>query len=251
MFFNSKDSVYDKVIKNIETIYQEYPNLFDTTIINMVIDPRYSLDKYAELFTVNVAMEKIRIQSTILDDIHKDVKNIYSREFIESYERYLEATNNFSFEGTSFPVHIPEHFAMAFLSPNLEGVINGLGETTGFPKTICPSGPCIPGKLRWMVDVNGRFFPCERVSETIEENVIGNIDKGFNLNKVKFVLNIHNLSKDKCINCFAFRYCSACIKKYEGYLSGDKTKLDKECNQIRNGFEATLNSIINFNERYG
>lgn len=251
VFANIKDSVFNKVMENIEIIYREYPDLFNRTTINMVIDPRFSLDKYAELFNINEAMRKIKVQSTVLDDIHKEIKNIYSTEFMESYNRYREHISEFLFEGITFPDYIPNQFTMAFFNPYFERIINGFSEKEGFPKAICPSGPCIPGQMRWMVDVNGKFFPCERVSETVEENVIGNIDEGFSLEKAKFILNIHSVSKDKCVDCFAFRHCNACIKKYEGSLSGDKTKLDKECEKIRIGFENTLHDIINFNERYG
>lgn len=251
VFANIKDSVFNKVMENIEIISKDYPDLFSRTIINMVIDPRFSLDKYAELFDVNDAMKNIKVQATVLDDIHKAVKNILSIKFMESYDKYREYVSGFLFEGISLPDYIPHQFAMAFFNPYFERIINGFSEKTGFPKTICPSGPCIPGQMRWMVDVNGKFFPCERVSETVEENVMGNIDEGFDLEKAKFILNIHSVSKDKCVDCFAFRHCNACIKKYEVYFSGDKTKLDKECEKIRIGFENTLHSIINFNERYG
>lgn len=251
VFVDSKESVFNKVMENIETIYGEYPTLFNNTTINMVIDPIFSLDKYAEIFNINEAMKNIKVQSIVLDDTYKTVKNHFSDEFMESYSQYQEYMSKFLFEGNPLPDYIPQHFVIALFRQHFEGIINGFSEKGGFPKTICPSGLCIPGQTRWMVDINGKFFPCERVSETVEENIIGNINEGFNLEKAKFVLNIHNISKNECINCFAFRHCDACIKKYESHLSGDKIKLDKECEQIKIGFENTLHSIINFNERYG
>ena len=43
----------------------------------MVIDPKFSLDKYAELFNINEAMKKIKVQSTVLDDTYKSIKTIF------------------------------------------------------------------------------------------------------------------------------------------------------------------------------
>ena len=37
------------------------------------------------------------------------------------------------------------------------------------------SGPCIPGQRRLFIDVNGNFFPCERVSETSDAMKIGDL----------------------------------------------------------------------------
>ena len=251
VFANIKDSVFNKVMENIEIIYREYPDLFNRTTINMVIDPKFSLDKYAELFNINEAMKKIKVQSTVLDDTYKSIKNHFSDEFMESYYQYKEEMGKFLFEGNNLSDRVSYQLGMPLFNSLFERIINGFDEKWGFSKTICPSGPCIPGATRWMVDINGNFFPCERISETVEENVIGNIEEGFNLEKAKFILNIHNLSKDKCINCFAFRHCDGCIKKYEGCISGNEEQLENECNQIRAGFDNILHDIINFNERYG
>lgn len=38
---------------------------------------------------------------------------------------------------------------------------------------------------RLFVTVDGEFFPCERVSESNEIFKIGNLDDGFNIEKVK------------------------------------------------------------------
>ena len=51
------------------------------------------------------------------------------------------------------------------------------------PDEFAPSGPCIPGKRRLFVDVNGSFFPCERVNEQSDLMKIGSISEGFDADK--------------------------------------------------------------------
>lgn len=57
---------------------------------------------------------------------------------------------------------------------------------------------------------DGKFLPCERVSEQSDTFVIGNVTEGFNIDKVLNILNIGDLTSDDCKKCFAFRHCTIC-----------------------------------------
>lgn len=249
-YFGSNASVFNKVSEKIQVIYEKYPRLFKLLSVNMVMSPGNSLEEYNKLFFYNEALNKVKIQVAIVDDDYSDVKNVYSKEFLESYDYYKLLISNLIFKNEPLPKSIHKDFLVALFYPGLEKEVNGLDESLGLPNTICPSGPCIPGHTRWMVDVNGNFYPCERVSETIKENIIGNITEGFDLNKVQNVLNIHSLSKNKCLKCFAFRHCDACTRRYESLLIGDDKGFDNMCSQVRSGFENSLRNIIDFHRRY-
>ena len=47
-----------------------------------------------------------------------------------------------------------------------------------------PGGPCIPGKKRIFVDVEGNIYPCERIAE-YPNYQIGNIFDGFDIERIK------------------------------------------------------------------
>ncbi len=70
-------------------------------------------------------------------------------------------------------------------------------------------GPCIPGIRRLFVDTEGIFYPCEKLTE-ISGLSIGSLTRGIDTDLVLRLMNIGNLTHDKCRSCFAFRFCSIC-----------------------------------------
>lgn len=72
------------------------------------------------------------------------------------------------------------------------------------------SGPCVPGIRKLFVDTNGNFYPCEKVLET-SANKIGDVYSGFDLTKIKAILNVGKLTEDECKYCWASRFCSICV----------------------------------------
>ena len=54
------------------------------------------------------------------------------------------------------------------------------------------AGGCIPGVQKLFVTVEGKFYPCERVSEIYDTTNIGNIDTGLDIDKIKALSNIQD-----------------------------------------------------------
>ncbi len=73
--------------------------------------------------------------------------------------------------------------------------------------------PCVPGKHRFFVNAEGYFYPCERVNELSPVMQIGNLETGFELEKVENLLNIGKLTDEECRKCWAFRFCTICAAK--------------------------------------
>ncbi len=69
---------------------------------------------------------------------------------------------------------------------------------------------CVPGVQRLFVNVYGELYPCEKVSE-ISDCSIGNIFTEIDINKVKQIMNISDMTKKDCENCWAIRFCTMCI----------------------------------------
>ena len=85
-----------------------------------------------------------------------------------------------------------------------------LHNKTVLDSTMHHGGPCLPGIMRLFVSTDGRLFPCERVSCEIDFFEIGSLDKGFNFNKMRALLNIGKVTKDECINCWNLPNCTMC-----------------------------------------
>lgn len=95
-------------------------------------------------------------------------------------------------------------------------------------------GPCIPGVRRLFVNVNGRFYPCERVSESDEEMCIGSLEQGFNYKNMDFLINHGKIVKNECMSCWNLRNCSFClnsVSKENHHLT--KEMLQKMCSESR------------------
>ena len=235
-FLQGNDSVYDKVIKNIKKIEKEYKKLFKNLTINMVIDPTQNFNDYQELFIQNPLLNKVKIMATLVDNDYKEVEytatELFNKQYGENrYKYYLYYLGKIELEN--------KKFFSALFQQNYKELLGGHRRAYSLGKTACPSGPCIPGKQRLMVDVNGMFYPCERISETDENNIIGNIDRGIELNKSIEVMNIARQNEEECKKCFAFRYCGLCIKAYEEGKVQDQ-RLKNKCQSTRNGFHNHL-----------
>lgn len=101
------------------------------------------------------------------------------------------------------------------------------------PDNFHPGGPCVPGMRRLFVTISGDLFPCERVSEISKAAQIGTLDSGIDKEKARKILNIGCLTENECKQCWASRFCTACVSSAD-----NGTELDREiklsyCRDIR------------------
>ena len=240
--FVSGKGTFDTIYKNIQEIYQTYGECVCEQIsINMVVDPQNDIDEICNIFKEPI-FNKVNVRYSGVDDVYIDDATIYSDEYIEKYRykyfvmllSYLKIVSNAKcekiFDGE-----------MVKLEKEYDSYNK---EYSGLPDVGAPSGPCIPGKRRLFVDVNGEIFPCERVSETSDIMKIDSLKNGFDYEKVKQLLNIGKLTQDECSDCYAFTKCSICARLVDdnGRLSAEK-KL-KFCDVVRKSMELSLQEVI-------
>jgi uncharacterized protein len=100
------------------------------------------------------------------------------------------------------------------------------------------AGPCLPGVLRLFVDTDGRFFPCERVSEFSETVRLGSIDEGVSVEKAANILNMEKATSARCRNCWAYRQCIVCVAMADDLQEVSDAETQKRCPFVRNSIEA-------------
>ncbi|MCR3761053.1 Cys-rich peptide radical SAM maturase CcpM [Clostridium felsineum] len=232
---------FAKIIYNLQKLKDKYGNeLRDFLRVNTVMDPKNDFDKMNSIFE-NEIFEGLDVGSVIVENFFSNEQTTYSKEFIEKYFYQI-------FIGM---VNLVGDIKGLKTYPLIASVINSIHtfkenmiENNGLPESTAPSGPCIPGKRRLFVNVHGEFFPCEKVSEVSEVMKIGNLDEGFNIKKVKNLLNIGRLTPEECKKCWALRKCTICAKKLErkGKLSAD-AKLEL-CKGVRASVEDDLKKLI-------
>lgn len=241
-FLNKTDSVFDVVTSNIQMIKKDYKKLYKDLNINMVMDQRLPYQIYLDMFEKIDYLKDIEIRMTTIDDTSLINKIEPSSKFSEQYLYYKFLTYIYLLGGIdlSKEKHILNHFI-----DECKESLDGLNRGTKLNKSSAPTGTCLIGKERLMVNVDGNIYPCERLSETIERNCIGKIDNGIEMNKAVDLLNIAKLNKYNCIECFAFRHCTLCPKAYD---SLEHESMIQNCNICRMSFHEKLIGIEILNE---
>lgn len=235
-FSHGMGSVYDKVIENITKIESQYKKLFKNLSINMVIDPTQNFDAYQKLFDNNHILEKVNITTTFVDDNYSEKEYVATETFAKQYE---EAKHKYFLYYIGKAKLENRAFLSSLFGIRYKELLRGHRKAYSLGDKGCPSGPCIPGKQRLMVNVDGIFFPCERISETDTNNTIGDVDKGIDLYRAKTIMNVAKRNENECKNCFAFRYCGLCVKAYDGERAKEGSIYD-ECQDTRNNLHNRL-----------
>ena len=114
-----------------------------------------------------------------------------------------------------------------------------------------PGGPCIPGTHKLFVNVKGDFYPCEKVCECSADTIIGNIDKGFDLDKAETLLNVGKLTEEQCRDCWCAKYCYICTAHLD---QGDRLSRElkqKHCAGVRKSIENDFKDYCLLHEMSG
>ncbi len=240
-FANSGAGSFDKVIATLKGIYDKHPDYFEKMLTSMVIDSKNSFDYINSVFSDYEFLKKMILLPTLIDDTYSEEKAIYSEDFSKEYEYkyFLGFLNRFE--------RLDENHISPIITRNIsvfEDKKDKFEPLIHLYEQASPGGPCIAGQLRLFMDVNGNFFPCERVSETAECMKIGNVEEGIDLDKVDKLINIGRLTAGSCRNCWAFLQCSICAKQAvdENGVSAE-FKLS-HCNDVRRSFDFFLHYMI-------
>lgn len=230
-FAASGKGTFETIEKNFLYIKDNYLELLKKMLVNVVVDPRYSADGIHKLFSDNELFNKMNIQTTIIDDF-------FCIEKVVPDERYLIDENIYRFKALAsyirrYPKEKVSNVALSDIERMMSEYDSIKKNENGLNPEMAPGGPCIPGQKRLFIDVNGNLFPCERVSETSEAMKIGTIDQGFNYEKAEKLLNVGQLTEEKCKNCFAVLQCSVCgrVCDNNGVLSAELKS--SNCKDVR------------------
>ena len=118
-----------------------------------------------------------------------------------------------------------------------QAMIDNRMVVTSSAETGHHGGPCIAGAQKVFVDADGTYYPCEKVSECSEAMKIGNVDDGFDVDKIWKLVNIGSLTEEECKNCWASRFCYLCALFADDIDTLSKEKKLLFCNQVRESTE--------------
>lgn len=239
VFANGEGS-YKVVQKNAKKMRDRSPERFKRFGTNTVVSPNENYEKIRdfldndELFGPLNSMLSLVNESGLKENIYYD-DSYYKMVRREKFKVLLYMLGEIS----------PDRISRTFLSEKASVLLTyhelNHGGTGGSRKAH-PDGPCVPGVKRLFVDVEGNFYPCERISE-LKRYQIGNIYSGFTMPQIKKILNVGVLTKEECINCWAFMFCSTCIASMiEGQEPTKKMRLSK-CQMIKESVMGRLSDL--------
>lgn len=214
---------FHRIINNVEYIREKFPKLYKNISFNAVINPDTDYSCVKDFFDAETIMHDSYIRSSLVNDMGAKEDIVYNDYYFVTY-RYEKMKLLLYMLGM-----IKKESVSKLLYNELSNIKSTRDEMTpikGLPETTHHGGPCIPGTMRLFVDVDGNFYPCERVSESSDAMRIGHIDEGINIERAEKLLNIGRLTENECIRCWNLIHCSMCASHADnnGELSR-KTKL--------------------------
>lgn len=225
---------------NLQKLCEAYgENARGKLSVNTVLNPENDLDDVLELFTDKLFTDsQIGVAAVKADDEQLEIDIPSTRKFREkmTYQYFLGMLDYLDIVKD---ISVPP-FVWAYYKEFGKKYAEYKKKSLDLPEIAAPGGPCIPGQRRLFVNVDGEFFPCERVSEVSEVMKIGNLKNGFDLEKAKTLLNIGEITSEKCRNCWAIRHCTACARIADGGDTLSAERKLKHCGEIRSDFEDEL-----------
>jgi uncharacterized protein len=212
----------------------------------MVIDPENDFDCINEICIEGAELERFSIQPSVVEFDYDTREKTYSEEYRWKYEYQVFLSLLYRFG--RFPESETSPLANA-AATKAASDYNMVARAANRNSKAAPSGPCIPGMFRNFVNVSGRIFPCERVSESSPATCMGSLDSGYDLSRVSAILNVGQLTEVECKKCWCFYLCSMCVKHADTGLEclSAEAKL-KLCNNVRLSSYATLYRCLLFRE---
>jgi uncharacterized protein len=238
--FANNEGSYAKIMDNVARIKRLYPEYYQTNVrFNAVLDTGQKFGRVndfvsgdellgADKFMLHYAVDDYAGNSFDVDD------DFFAERAYELFKHFLAKLGEISAEKVShlFDERVYEIYSCCFQNTEIEH--------ERIPARFHHSGPCIPGVHRLFVDADGRFYPCERVSELSETALIGDIEKGVMLEQVSRIINPEVSTQTSCRYCWAYRKCTICLAEADDMQDISATETGKRCPRVRSSAEDLL-----------
>ncbi len=225
---------YHLAVENIKKLSALYGDKsFEKILINTVVNPETDFDEVLHLFDDPFFLEKkVFIRAEIASSTLLEKPFEYRDDFIQKY-KYNRFISLMKMLGIVKDIDL-DPISESFVNIMFDRIEWKGEEKTNLGTISAPGGPCIPGQRRLFVNADGIFYPCEKVSELIDEVKIGDIQEGFDYKKAKRILNIAQFTEEECRNCFAFRHCTVCAANITDEKGFSDRKKMEYCEGIKN-----------------
>lgn len=232
---------FEFIIKKLQMIHDMSEDFFRTMNINCVWDMENDIEEIIGFFNNHPLLSKLKLEISIVDSrrintsFRMTEQNLLDSRKIELYNilnalGYINSTEN--------------KFSGKYGLEKYSSFERKLVPLPSMPSVFHHNGPCLPGYRRLFVDINGNFLPCEKVSNSSPAVVIGNVNDGINIDKVKSMLNIGKLTENECKNCWAMHFCDICLAHVDDNFCLSSEMKKRECRFVQRQALQSLKSNI-------
>lgn len=228
--FIGGEGTFDTIYKNIMMINKLYPEYYKKCVNFNTVFASCNYNCVEKFVSKDKLFNHINFLSSLVNNTNRIEK-------VDVRQSYYEESNYSFFIGYLYRIGRLKKKTNFKL---LESAVLKIGESrkgkvdlqrTSLPEKWHHGGPCIPGVLRLFIDVEGNFFPCEKVSEYSKNMNIGNLTEGYFIKKIENALNIERLNGKKCHNCWAYQDCQLCVGCIDSEFSVEE--FDEKCQEIK------------------
>ncbi|WDV45029.1 Cys-rich peptide radical SAM maturase CcpM [Clostridiaceae bacterium M8S5] len=243
--FANGEGSFETIEKNLLFIKKNYPEYMDKISFNVVINPQDDYKCINEFFVDYGYFKETNVRSSLIDDLFLDEKTQITEQYAinsnyEIFKMFLSYFKKIDPKHIS-PIAIQELESLKRFETNLDRREKLVDKTA-------PSGPCVPGQIRLFINADGNFYPCERVSEVSKMMKIGNIDEGFNIDQIKKLINISQLTSKQCKNCWAITHCFLCCKHADNGTELLGELKNKHCDIVKRVTDRMLKMYVQLAE---
>lgn len=225
---------FKTIINNVRNIKDKYPEYFKRIYFNMVVDLQSDLNDIQNFILESDILDRLSVKVSTVSNLY--VKNefeeipekIHIQQKMDLLKLYLKKLGRIGEEELCL-------FDREYDDLKVK-LYDDLERRSELPDMAHPGGPCTPGRKRIFMTVDGDFYPCERVSENSRVMKLGNLYSGFDVEKVKNIINVAKITDEECRNCWAFSYCNQCAAYADDLKQLSKNKRLEHC-------KTTLNSV--------
>lgn len=216
---------FDIVINNIKNLTELYPDYVKNKVsFYTTVNPYMDLGCVLEYFSASDIINDNSIMFNSMVSVNLKEELPYKESFfqIRKYE-YIKML-------FSLVNKLDKKYVSRLTSGAVDQAIRikrALHRKGELGENMHPGGPCMPGVLRLFVRYDGKFFPCERVNESLDFYNIGSVSTGFDLERMRDILNIGRLTEEECKKCWNLRHCMLCSSEIEFHGGDVPCKEDK------------------------
>ena len=238
-FVNGKGS-FATVTANARRIRERDPDYYKTCFTNTVASPGEDYESIREFLD----------HSELFGPLHSSftqVNEVGLKEAVTYGDEYYRMVRREKFKMLLFTLgEIDSSQASRIFAQDRATLLHTnrelMGGGTLHSRKGHPGGPCVPGLHRFFVDVDGNFYPCERITEDAAFQV-GNLDTGFDLEKVEKIINVGRCTKEECLTCWAFLHCGTCVANMVEETTATREARLRRCPQVRGGVIDKLSDV--------